>query len=623
MFTMPNQNISQPFGADQYRSPHASYAIGETPQGWRNILLWCQNLFSNNGTVRMTMDRVVSYFLTDIDIGAVTAQDYMDDDEKEKWVRQLKSMDAVGTTRKANMDMKCYGTYFVSLHVPFRRFLRCKRCAAVYPFREFAESPRFNYAFSNFEFSGRCPMSECKYSGVFEIWDEPNNKQDELRFKLWPPLEIEIVHDLFSDDTDYVWRIPEDYKNQIRQGKLFNLERASKPVLDAIRHNQMYRFNKNMLFVGKESGPTGLRTRGWGFSPLLYNSRMIWYVELLHRYNEALALDYVVPLRVITPDTRLYAPDQGFKSLNMDTNFRSQVQSMIKFHRRNPTSWHTLPFPVNFQQFGGDATKLVPYELLNQGYDVLLNAMGAPVEMFKGSMQIQTAPMFLRVFESQHHHMVQQNNAFLSWAVERLCEVLNWEPVDARYRRVQHADDLQRQLNILQMAMGGRVSETEALRTLGLDWRDQRRQIMEESRYDQELQSRMQEEMDQTAYGQQIAKGMPQGGAPGQPGQPPQGQAGAPMGAPAAGPMQAGTSISALIPGENNPMTPEDMEAAADTAAQTLLSMQAGPRISELRALATKNPAMHKMVSGKLKEIRSKARSQGGSAVLQQQFGGS
>ena len=71
MFTLPERNVSQPFGADHYRSPHASYALGETPQGWRNVLLWCQNLFFN-GTVRMAMDRIVSYFLTDIDIWAVT-----------------------------------------------------------------------------------------------------------------------------------------------------------------------------------------------------------------------------------------------------------------------------------------------------------------------------------------------------------------------------------------------------------------------------------------------------------------------------------------------------------------------------------------------------------------------
>lgn len=621
MLTFPARDLTHVSGADFYRSPYASYATNDTPVGWRNVLLWCQNLFCTNGTIRTALDRVVSYFLTDIDIGAATAQDYMSEDEIEKWQRQFKSMDMLGVTRRANLDMKCYGTYFVSLQVPFLRFLTCPQCGLRVAFKEFTTNSRYNYRFSQFEFVGQCPVSRCRYSGNFKVVDEPNNRQDDLSFKLWSPLEIEIVYDLSTDEMEFVWRIPEDYKNQIRNGKLFNLERVSMPVLQAIKNNQLYKFNKDMLFVGREMGPTGLRTRGWGFSPLLYNSRMVWYVELLQRYNEALALDYIVPIRVITPDMKMFSSDNAFGSFNLDTQFRSQVDRMIRFHRKNPTSWHTLPFPVNFQQFGGDVNKMVPYELLNQGNDVLLNALGAPVELQRGTVQLSAAPTFLRVYESQHHHMVHQNNSLLAWAVRRICEVLNWEPVDARYRRVQHADDLQRQLNILQMAMGGRVSETEALRTLGLDRRDQRRQIMEEARYDNELQARMQEEMDQVSYGQQIAKGMPQQGAPGAP-QDPNAQAGAPAGAPPQGPLPAGTSISALIPGENNPMTPEDMEAAAATVAQELLGMPASQRISELRGLAKKNPAMHKMVKGKMEEFRSRARSQGGSMVLQQQFGG-
>lgn len=624
MLTLPGRDYGNT-DRDIYRSPFDSYATNDTPLGWRNILMWCHNIFANNGTVRTALDRVVSYFLTDIDIGAVTAQDYMDDDENEKWQRQLRSMDVVGTVRRANMDMKCYGTYFVSLQVPFHRHLGCPRCGYRSAFREFTTNPRFNFRFSQFEFTGSCPVRDCKYSGKFTVIDEPDNRQDDLKFKLWPPTEIEIIYDLFTDDMEFVWRIPEDYKNQIRQGRLFQLERISKPVLEAIKTNSLYRFNKDKLFVGREMGPSGLRTRGWGFSPLLYNSRQMWYVEVLHRYNEALALDYIVPMRVITPDVKYYAPDQGFNSINLADQFKRQIGNIIRQHRKKPTGWHTLPFPVNFQQFGADANKLVPYELLGQGYDALLDALGSPSELRRGSTQIQAAPTFLRIFESQHYHMVYQNNALLAWAVRRICEVLNWEPVDARFRRVQHADDLQRQLNILQMAMGGEVSKTEALRTLGLDRRDQRRQVMEDARYDQELQARMQEEMDQVSFGQQLARGMPQGGAPGQPGQPgqdPNAQAGAQATVPPGGPMAPGTSIAALIPGESNPMTPEDMEAAAGTAAQTLLGMPASQRISELRALAKKNPAMHKMVKGKMEEYRSRARSQGGSAVLAQQFGG-
>ena len=636
MFSLPMERSwpatqSYAWGSDMYRSPHASYSAADTPQGWRNILLWCQHVFSNNGTYRMAMDRIVSYFLTEINVGAATTEDTIGDDEREKWENILgPQLDVPGMQRRANLDLKCYGTYFMSINVPIRRHLVCPRCHAVFPFREVADKKKdlFEYSFVDYGFHAKCPNSECRFKGEWKIWDEPDNRSDKLSLKLWSPLEMEILHDLYSDDVAYLWRIPEDYKAQIRGGKVFHLERVSQQVLKAIKYNQLFRFNDGVIYQGREHGPTGLRTRGWGFSPLLYNSRMIWYVELLHRYNEAIALDYVVPLRVITPDYRSGTGggmDNLLKSGNLG-DFKNQINGMIRFHRRNPTSWHTLPFPVQLQQLGGEASKLAPRDLLDQGYDTLLNASGTPVELYKGSLQLQVAPVAMRLFEATHHRMVHQNNDQLSWIVERLCEILSWEAVTARYRRVEHADDMQKQMMIMQMAMGGRVSETEAMKALGLDWRDQRRTIMDEARYDQELQARMQEEMDQTAFGQSISKGQPQGGAapPGgaPPGQPAPGGGGGMMAIDPNTGQPMGGSVSSLVPNSSTPMTPEMMEESAKAIAQQLLGLPSFQRASELNNLRQKNQFMHKLVKAELEQIRSQARSQGGGILMQQNFGG-
>lgn len=640
MFTLPS-NIypsatqSYAWGSDMYRSPHASYSAADTPQGWRNILLWCQHVYCNNGTYKMAMDRIVSYFITELDVGAAGAEDMLGDDDKEKWETLVgPQLDVPGHNRRLNLDGKCYGSGFASIHVPFRRHLTCPRCHAVYPFKEVTENPRFEFAFVDFEFTAKCPNSECRFKGVFNTWDEPELQPDKLSIKHWSPLEMELQHDLASDDVAYLWRIPEDYKMQIRSGKTFHLERVPRQVLEAIKYNQLYRFKPGVIYHYREHGPTGVRNRGWGLSPLLYNSRMVWYVELLHRYNEAIALDYVVPLRVVTPDLKSGPGGVG----NYDNLLRgsdlgdvnAQLQRMIRFHRRNPTSWHTLPFPVQFQQLSGDATRLAPSELLNQGYDTLLNAAGTPVELYKGTLQLQVAPVALRLFESTHHNQVYSNNDFADWVVKRTSQILNWEPVTARYRRVAVADDMQKQMMILQMVMGGRISETEGLRILGLDWRDQRRQIAEEARYDQVLQARLQEEMDQAAYGQQVAKGMPmQGGMPGQPGMPmqpgmqpgmPGGQAGGQIATdPNTG--QPVGSLTSMIPSMDTPMTPQSMMEAASAIASQMLGLPSTQRHSELQQLRQKNEMLHRLVRMELEKIRGNARSQGGSAVLQQTFG--
>jgi len=628
MFTLPETRVglSSSFQSGGYRSPYDSYAANSTPNNWYSVLEWCQNVFINNGTYREAINRLVSYFITEIDIGAASADDSVGDQESDKWSKLFNAqLDVPGYTRLSNMDAKCYGNYFITVHVPFQRFLQCPRCGSQWLLRDIATNSKFHFQFVSYEFHAKCPGESCKHSGKFNVVDHPLKSPDSLKLKLWPPQEIEILHDLYTNDVSYLWRIPEDYKANVRQGKLFAIERVSMEVLEAIKANQLFMFNDDVIFHGKEPAPTGLRTRGWGFSPLLFNSRAIWYVELLQRYNEAIALDYVIPVRILSPTGPSGSSGVG-DTLRSDSasNFVASARRMLETHRRNPTSWGIMPYPVQYQQLSGDASKLAPKDLLDQGYDLMLNAAGVPPQLYRFTLDGQLAPLQMRLLEATNHPMVQRNNDLLAWLVKRICHILSWEPVVAKYRRVQHADDTQRQMAILQLATGGRVSETDALKMLGLNRRDQRRQLLEEARFDQEQQAQMQEEMDQAAFGQQIAKGTPDGQAPQGGGQPQQG-GGDPAAQGGQGMLPAGAgagNVAAMIPGANNPMTPEDMESAAFNVAQQLLGEPASQRITDLRSIADKNPSFHKLVKGHMEKLRSQAASQGKQMVLQQQFGG-
>ncbi len=98
--------------------------------------------------------------------------------------------------------------------------------------------------------------------------------------------------------------------------------------------------------------------------------------------------------------------------------------------------------PVSFQMFGADANQLAPRDLLDQGMEQPLNDAGTPVELYNGSLQLQTAPVALRLFESTWHHLVHDANDLLAWAVEQIARLLSWETVDARLKRVTIADNL-------------------------------------------------------------------------------------------------------------------------------------------------------------------------------------
>jgi len=368
----------------------------------------------------------------------------------------------------------------------------------------------------------------------------------------------------------------------------------------------------------------------------LVNFRQIYYVQVLRRYNEAIAMDYVIPFRLITPATRGGGgagglPAQDPMMFYNAGDFRSQVKNMINRRRKDPASWQILPFPVQYDMMGGDANKLAPRDLIDQGLETLLNETGTPVELYKGTLQTQAAPTALRLFESTWRSLVHETNSLLQWIVAAVGEAMSWDKVDASLTKVTIADDMQKQMAALQLMMGQQVSGTTGLKAIGYDWESEQKLLSEEAQKQQELQARAQEEMEQAGFAAEIAKGQ-QGGAP-----PPGGQGAAmgeagsmagaaqgggnPEGADAQSAMGAGgTPVSEYIQtmGPNTPVTPNDLQAAADALAQQLLGLPEGQKDSELRKLKQFNPTLHALVRERMDDIRRDARMQGGAMLMGQ-----
>lgn len=626
---------SSPFGisgslGQQFPNPFDDMSSQAMPHGHRNALLWAEFIWNHNGTYRMAMSRVVSYFLTRIDVKPLHQQLGLGEDEKEKWKHFLNEQLGITNLLQAvGVDRECYGNSFSSVLVPFRRFLGCPKCFSRYPLKVVAESDQFKFRWEDMRFHATCP--HCEYDGRWDVKDEVERDESKLKVKRWNPHEIEIIEDPFTGDMAYVWKIPEEYRRLIRQGTLHHIERINLRVLDAVRKNQLFRFAPNVIYHMKEPTLAGFRARGWGISRTLLNFRQIWYVQVMHRYNEALALDYIVPFRVLTPEVRTGSGVNSgmgtdpLLTMNMG-DFSAQVRGMLRRRRRDPATWHTLPFPIRYSALGGDATQLAPRDLLDQGVEILLNNAGTPVEMFKGTLTLQAAPVALRLFESTWSSLVYQNNDFLRWLCHEVAQIMQWEAVGAVLEPVTYADDVSKQLAILQLMSGQAVSGTTGLRALGIDWKGEQRMLAEEARFQAEEQARMQEEMDQAAAGQALAKGQPPGaqaggapagGAP--PGGAPAGGAGDPAAAGAGGQPQPGAVSAYLQSGSGSvPSSPDEMLETANSLAMQLLAEPESQRRSELMQLKQQHEVLWHLVKGQLQTIRSQARSAGQQQVLAQ-----
>lgn len=610
---------------ERFPDPFCDIASLSMPESIQSALRWCEYILTANGMYRQAIDRVVSYFITDVEVKDTKDND-VGREEKDKYQTFLEeTLGIKNTLRIMALDYLTYGNSFSSLIVPFRRYLSCKRCGLEMPLEKIYNNPQCKFKWQDFEFYATC--AQCRYTGKFAHIDRRSEDTGSIKVKRWSPHEIDILWDPYTDETTYIWKIPEDYRNLIRQGHLHHLARASWEVIQAIKANQNLMFDKDVIYHMKEDALAGMRNRGWGIPRVLVNFRQAWYVQILHRYNEAIALDYVVPFRVITPMPRGGDGQSGdpVHTINL-ASFSSRVQAMLRARRVDPARWNVLPFPVQYQALGGDATQLAPKDLLEQGIDNLLTCIGVPVELYKGNLSLQAAPAALRLFEANWGHLPHNLNRFLAKLATMISRIMSWEQVAVRMMRTTHADDLNRQMAKLQLMMGQQISKTTGLKSVGVDYEEETRRMLEEEKIYAEEQKRMQKEMEQAQQMEDMAMQTEMIQGQGQPGASATGMPGAPPGAMPPPGMGGGSPVDAFMSQRVNtpnvPRTPEELQGQAQQLAQQILSLPEGQKDSELIKLKKGDPLMHALVSSMIEDIRQQAKTQGGAMVMQQQFGG-
>lgn len=607
-------------GHEHFPCAFSDYSSTVMPKTMIEALNWAKFIMDNNGVYKSAIKRVLSYFITEVEVG----DEATGDDEKKKYEEFFgQVLHVKKVLHRVGMHFCTFGNAFVSLVVPFRRYLRCPRCQeqgriTEHPLKVVFERKEFGFRWQGYEFRARCQNKECSYTGAWDRIDRRTTDQHDIKVKVWTPREIDIKFDEFSETRQYIWKIPETYKRKVREGHLHYLENANWEVIECIKDGKNLEFSPDVIYHLYDDAIDATESAGWGISPILANFRQAWYVQVLHRYNEGIAMDYILPFRVITPAAgRGQNGDVSDPAIGLNLGgLKSQVLRMLRERRYNPLQWAFLPQPVEYQILGGEAKQLAPYELLDQGVSLLLNNIGVPAEMYKGSLSVQSFAPNMRLFETQWTALVDGFNTFLTKLCDQVAAALGWEPTKARLISPTVIDDVQDQMAKLQLMMGRQISQTTGLKGMGLDFKDEQRRIMEEERFVQETQQKVQEEMDQSAAAQQLgadpAAAMQPQGQPGQPGQPGQ------QGQPAAG---GGQSLGLTSP--NQKTTPQDMLQQAQAIAEQLLALPEGQRRSQLSQLKQQDQAMHGLVNQMLDDIRQEHSSSAGQQSIQQTYGGS
>ena len=206
---------------------------------------------------------------------------------------------------------------------------------------------------------------------------------------------------------------------------------------------------------------------GYGMPLMMPVLKDSFFLQLLKKSQEAIALEHIVPLRVIFPQS---ASAQGNVVQNVQlSRWRDQIYSELSRWRRDQNSMPIMPYPVGFQSIGGDGKSLMLSQEIGVWSEQIIAGMGVPREFIFGGLSYSGSNVSLRMLEVSFLSYRNQLMKFMDWLIHNLGLYLHWDEPKARLRDFKMADDLQRKMYLMQLNQQQKVSDTTLLSESDLD----------------------------------------------------------------------------------------------------------------------------------------------------------
>jgi hypothetical protein len=333
---------------------------------------------------------------------------------------------------------------------------------------------------------------------------------------------------------------------------------------------------------------------GWGKPLIIHSMGRMFYLYVLRRAQEAIALQRILPLEFIFPQAN--AQQDPYQHVNL-SSWQGTVQEEIRKWRVDPNYISVVAVPLGFERLGGDGRALLLGPEIEVTNKEITGGMGVPIEFVFGGLSWSGSSVSLRTLENHFLMYRRLLLRFVNWAKTRIRLYLGMPDVDIGFTEFKMADDIQRKQIVIQLNAANKISDHTMLTELGFDYDDELKMIEKEAEQRNRIQSmtmKAQTEAQgeasiiqaryqaraQEAFAE--AQGTMSGGQPGMEGQAQNDvQGGAPAVAPGAVPPgQEGAAAPQGAPQQGGAPSPEqmaqDQQMAQDAAQQQAAQQQAG-----------------------------------------------
>lgn len=544
-------------------NPMFDFVTGFVPRRLRDLFAWMEYLYYNSAQVFAALKKFSEYPITDISYN--TTNRATEDRTKELLEKILRVKDILIL---AGRDRWIYGNAFISLYQPFARFLKCPSCGKLVNIQHV--NYRFKFTPLVFEYTCR----KCKRSVRGKVIDRRLTDPNRINVIRWDPKQMDIDHNLVSGQSVYYYSIPPDIKNRIRQGNKLLLNTLPLEFIAAARDNKMFRFKEGQIYHMKNAPPAGIDPQ-WGFPPLTSAIKLFFYTAILRKANEAIALDHLIPFRVIFPK-QISANADPIQTISLARMFE-EVKKGLGRWRKDPLTIFHSGVPVDSLQIGGEGRALLTLGEVKEAEDSIIAAMGIPREFIYGGLSFTGSAITLRMLENQLLTYTSELNELLQWITTRSTQMLGWDDCEVELTEFKLIDDVQQKQLILQLNQQSQlISNTTIAELNDFDLKKERERRMQEQLDEVRFQQEMQQKM------QQLQQSLAQ---------------------------QARSQ--AMIGQTGLQYDQQAVIGQADQLLQELMGLDPGMRKSRLHALQVEDYVMYSVVAKRMEEMESQAAYQG------------
>jgi hypothetical protein len=422
--------------------PFVSEARRTMPTNIVTAFDYCLRLYMDTPMYRAVTNRAIAHFVQKLvfrgNIGSPKERERFE----EFFTEELLGMEAL---KLLGQEYNCYGNGFLRVNFPFTRVLVDRRddirILGLSTFPE--ELVKFDLATMTYNVpdpKDHRPFDQRKRIDL-PFRDRPSRDFSKIRLRVIDPRFCRLRYCETSGATQVEYLFKPETRSRVKAGELFTVNRTPAAMLNSMRLGQGFLFNEDALHHMRAMTISGISNDGWGLPEILAHYPAIHRIHMIQRVDDFYAKETLTPFRIVAPNL---AGLGNMESMSLAGEWMPATSRLFDEQRQDPYRIHAFPFPMLYQEMGGDGKNRMPKDIRELEIGGLFNSLGMPAELFNASLQTMQVPMAIRLFENSFSPMSFGLSMAARFAVDKISKFMYGEAYNAALEKPSIADDMER-----------------------------------------------------------------------------------------------------------------------------------------------------------------------------------